>query len=119
MSGTGLWVVLGVLVLLAIVAVAYFATRKQKDARRNKAKSLRKDATSHAESVREREADAKAARRSAEQAQVEADAQAAEAEKLRERAQHEDKTVAESREEVHERLQQADKIDPDTDHRRS
>ncbi len=117
-GSTVLWIVLGIVALLAIAAAIYFATRKQKDTRRRKAKSLREDAKPHVESLREREASAEQAHSRAQRAQAEAEAKGSEARKLRERAQREEQAARESREKVKERLRKADKIDPDTDHRK-
>ena len=118
-GSTILWIVLAIAALLVIAALVYFATRKQKDVRRGKAKALREDASSRAEGLRQREAKAAEAHSRAQRAQTEAEQKAVEARNLRERAQREEQTVAESRAEVQERLRRADKLDPDSGHRNS
>ena len=56
-GSTILWIVLAIVALLVIAALVYFATRKQKDVRRGKAKALREDASSRAEALPQRRAD--------------------------------------------------------------
>ncbi len=100
-GSTILWIVLGVLVLLAIAAAIYFATRKEDDVRRTKATPRRQDATSRTESVRRREVKVRDADVGTRRVDAESNSTADEARKLRKRAQQEDN------------------IDPDTNRRKN
>jgi hypothetical protein len=91
-GSTILWIVLGVLVLLAIAAAIYFATRKEDDVRPTKATPRRQDATSRTESVRRREVKVRDADVGTRRVDAEPDSTADEARKLRKRAQQEDNT---------------------------
>lgn len=99
-GSTILWIVLGVLVLLAIAAAIYFVTRKTDDGRRTKVTPRRADATSHTESVRHREVKVRDANVGTRRAEAEPDSKTDEARKPRKRAQ------------------QDDNIDPDADRRK-
>ncbi len=115
-GSTILWIVLGILVLLAVAAAIYFATRKEEDTRRTTPKSTRGAVTSQTDSSRG--GDAKSTDATGRRARAEADSKTAATRKTRERAEQGEETTAASRDEAQGRLRRADKTDPDRDRRK-
>lgn len=110
-----LWIVLGIVVLLAIAAAIYFATRKEEDTGRTTPKSTRGAVTSRTDSLQR--GDAKSTDATGRRAKAETDSKTAATRRTRERAQQGEETTAASRDEAQGRLRRADKTDPDRDRR--
>ena len=106
-SGQLVGIIVGIVVVLAIIAVALYFSRKRKtDADRNRAAEMREKA--EADQLAARDHEAKAAR-------AEADAKAAEveAERLRMQARGTQQEAAAVRAGAEEQLRRADDVDPD------
>lgn len=106
-SGQLVGIIVGIVVVLAIVAVAiYFGRKRKTDADRNRAAEMRERA--EADQLAAREHEAKAAR-------AEADAKAAEveAERLRMQARGTQQEAETVRAGAEEQLRRADDVDPD------
>ncbi|MCU1548383.1 MAG: hypothetical protein JWO29_1334 [Arthrobacter sp.] len=106
-SGQLIGIIVGIVVVLAIVAVAIFLSRKRKVAAdRNRAAEIREKAKADELTAREREAKA---------ARAEADAQEAEvnAERLRQEARGRQQEAETVRSGAQEQLRKADELDPD------
>jgi FtsZ-interacting cell division protein ZipA len=112
---TAAWIVIAVVVVLVVLAVAFFAMRRSQSAQRTKSHELRDDAVERGAVVDQREAEAQEVAARAQMAKAEADAKAAEAARLESVAQQQQAHAADSREDVDEQLQQADRLDPDID----
>jgi FtsZ-interacting cell division protein ZipA len=112
---TAAWIVIAVVVVLVVLAVAFFAMRRSQSAQRTKAHELRDDAVERGAAVDQREAEAREVAARAQMAKAEADAKAAEAARLESVAQQQQAYAADSRGDVDEQLQQADRLDPDID----
>ena len=106
-SGQLIGIIVGIVVVLAIVAVAVMISRKRKVAAdRNRAAEMREQAKADEFAAREREAKA---------ARAEADAQEAEleAERLRQEARGRQEEAESVRSGAQEQLRKADEVDPD------
>lgn len=113
-TSTIVWIVVGVLVLLALVAVAVkLGGRKKLDRQRAKAGEIRHQADSEESTVRRHEAEAAEQDALARQARAEADLKAAEAEKLQIQAEERAEQASGKRTEHQDRLRVADEVDPD------
>ncbi|MEC5181191.1 hypothetical protein [Arthrobacter sp. CG_A4] len=106
-SGQLIGIIVGVVVVLAIVAVAVMFGRRRKMAEdRNRAVEMREHARADELGAKEREA--KAARAEADAKQAEVDA-----ERLREEARARQEEADRGHAGAHEQLQKADELDPD------
>jgi FtsZ-interacting cell division protein ZipA len=106
-SGQLVWIIIGVVVVLAIIAAAVYFNRKRKvDADRNRAAEMREKAKTDELGAREREA--KAARAEADAKQAEVDA-----ERLRRDARDKQQEAEGVRATSQEQLRKADELDPD------
>lgn len=106
-SGQLVGIIVGIVVVLAIVAVAIFLSRKRKvTANRNKAAEIRENAK--ADEFTAREGEAKAARAEADAKQAEVDAQ-----RLRKEALGRQQEAESARAGSQEQLRKADELDPD------
>jgi FtsZ-interacting cell division protein ZipA len=106
-SGQLVGIIVGIVVVLAIVAVAIFLSRKRKvEANRTKAAEIREQAKADEFTAKEREA--KAARAEADAKQAEVDA-----ERLRKEALGRQKEAEGARAGSQEQLRKADELDPD------
>ncbi len=113
-TSTIVWIVVGVLVVLALVAVAVKLSGRQKvDRQRAKAGEIRQQADSEESTVRRHEAEAAEQDALARQARAEADRKAAEAEKLQIQAEERAEQASGKRTEHQDRLRVADEVDPD------
>jgi FtsZ-interacting cell division protein ZipA len=106
-SGQLVGIIVGIVVVLAIVAVAIFLSRKRRvAAKRDKAAEIREKAKADEFTAREREA--KAARAEADAKQAEVDA-----ERLRKEALGRQQEAESARAGSQEQLRKADELDPD------
>jgi FtsZ-interacting cell division protein ZipA len=106
-SGQLIGIIIGVIVVLAIIAVAVVLSRKRKvDANRNRAGEMREQAKSDELGAKEREAKALRAEADAKQAEVES-------ERLREEARGTQQEAESVRADVQEKRRKADELDPD------
>lgn len=109
-----IWIVVGLLVLLAILAFAISSARKRRDdKRRVEAGRIREEATHHERDLREREAEADEAEARARRARAEADERDAAARRLEVAAERRSDDRDHLRDEHDERLRRADALDPD------
>ncbi|MDQ4038082.1 MAG: hypothetical protein M3313_06980 [Actinomycetota bacterium] len=113
-TSTIIWIVVAVLVVLALIAVAYkMSGRRKLDRQRTKADQIRQEAASEETTVRRHEADAAEQDALARQARAEADRKAAEAERLQLEAEERAEQASAKRSEHVDRLRSADEVDPD------
>jgi FtsZ-interacting cell division protein ZipA len=106
-SGQLIGIIVGVIVVLAIIAVAVVLSRKRKgEANRNKAVEMREQAKADELGAKEREAKAMRAEADAKQAEVES-------ERLREEARGTQQEAQSVRADVEEKRRKADELDPD------
>lgn len=106
-SGQLIGIIIGVVVVLAIAAVAILFSRRRKVAEdRNKAVEMREQARADELGAKEREAKAARAEADAKQAEVEA-------ERLREEARNRQVEAENVRAGAQEQLRKADELDPD------
>lgn len=113
-TSTIIGIVVGVLVVLALVAVAVKMSGKQKeDRRRAKADDIRQGAAENERDVQRHQAEAAEQEAQARQARADADQKAAAAEKLELDAQDRAEQAAGKQNEQRDRLRAADELDPD------
>ena len=114
---TVLWIVIGVVVVLAIVGIALWWSRsgRRDDLRRREAERLREKAAAERIELQRREAEAARIDAEARMAQAEADARAAEAAGLQAEARSRADDLEAPRSRVEDRLRRADHLDPDVD----
>jgi FtsZ-interacting cell division protein ZipA len=106
-SGQLIGIIIGVIVVLAIIAVAVVLSRKRKvEGNRNKAVEMREQAKADELGAKEREARALRAEADAKQAEVES-------ERLREEARGTQREAETVRADVEEKRRKADELDPD------
>ncbi|WP_426976032.1 hypothetical protein ACQCSU_14760 [Pseudarthrobacter sp. O4] len=106
-SGQLIGIIVGVIVVLAIIAVAVMLNRKRKvEANRSRAVEMREQAKTDEIGAREREAKGARAEADAKQAEVEA-------ERLREEAHGRQSEAENVRAGAQEQLRKADELDPD------
>ncbi|CAI3792528.1 hypothetical protein [Pseudarthrobacter sp. MM222] len=106
-SGQLIGIIIGVIVVLAIIAVAVVLSRKRKvDANRNRAVEMREQAKADELGAKEREAKALRAEADAKQAEVES-------ERLREEARGTQQEAESVRADVEQKRRKADELDPD------
>lgn len=106
-SGQLVAIIIGIIVVLAVVAVAIILSRKRKvQANRTRAAEIRERAQADEFSAKEREAKAARAEADAQQAEVEA-------ERLRREALERQREAESVRAESQEQLRKADELDPD------
>lgn len=117
-TSTIVWIIVGIIIVIAIIVFAYFATsRKRREAKveadRRKAAELRDDA--YEKDVAARESQADAARTQAAAKQAEADAMKAklDADRLASESTARAADAAELQAETDQRLRKADAVDPD------
>ena len=113
-TSTVIWIVVGVVIVLALIFVAVKMSGKQKDDRqRAKADDIRQGAVDNERDVQRHQADAAEQEALARQARAEADRKAAAAERLELDAQERAEQAAGKQDEQRDRLRAADEIDPD------
>jgi len=106
-SGQLIWIIIGVIVVLAIIAVVVMLGRRRKvDANRNRAVEMREQAKADELGAKEREAKALRAEADAKQAEVES-------ERLRAEARGTQQEAESVRADVEEKRRKADELDPD------
>jgi FtsZ-interacting cell division protein ZipA len=106
-SGQLIWIIIGVIVVLAIIAVVVVLGRRRKvDANRNRAVEMREQAKADELGAKEREAKALRAEADAKQAEVES-------ERLRAEARGTQQEAESVRADVEEKRRKADELDPD------
>ncbi|WP_136707874.1 hypothetical protein [Agromyces sp. H66] len=118
-TSTIVWIIVGIVVIIAIAVVWLLTSRQRREAHREserqKAAELRQSA--HETDVARREREAEAARAAAAAKQAEADAAQArlESERLARESTSHQSDAEKLRSEAEERLQKADAVDPDVD----
>lgn len=113
-TSTIVWIVVGVLVVLALVLLAIMMSGKRKlERQRAKAGDIRQDAAENERDLQRHQAEAAEQEALARQARAEADHKAAAAQKLELDAQERAETAAGKEAEQRDRLREADRVDPD------
>ncbi|MDQ0575983.1 hypothetical protein [Agromyces albus] len=117
-TSTIVWIIVGIIVVIAIIVFAYFATsRKRREAKveseRRKAAELREDAYEKDVAARERQADAARTQAAAKQAEADALRARLESERLASESAARQADAAQLQAETDERLRKADAVDPD------
>lgn len=112
------WIAVGIIVVIAIIAVVLFATNGRRreahlEAERRKAARLRNDAEQTDLARRQREAEAAQAAAAAKQADADALDARLESERLARESAARQAEAQRLRDDVDERLQKADSVDPD------
>lgn len=117
-TSTIVWIIVGIIVVIAIIAIVYFATsRKRREAEvesgRRKAAEIREDAFEKDVAARERQAAAARTQAAAKQAEADALKSRRDAERLASESADRQADAARLQAETDERLRKADAVDPD------
>jgi FtsZ-interacting cell division protein ZipA len=106
------WIVVGVVVALVLIAIVLTARKQRTAHRRAQAEEIRTQLVKDDAQVRHRESIAAETAARARAAQAEADAKAAEAQRLQNAAESHQHEVSASREELDKRREHAERLDP-------